>query len=47
MKSDMSKIGSSTTKFEVEKFNDKKLRFMVKEGESVAGATGPSQDLAG
>ena len=38
-KSNMSKIESSTIKFETEKLNNKKLQFMVKESEGVASAT--------
>ena len=48
MKGDMSKIGSSTTKFEAEMFNGKgNFGLCAKEGEGVAGATRPSQDLVG
>jgi len=43
----MSKIGSSMTKFEVEKFNGKGKRLITKDGEDVAGAIRSSQDLAG
>jgi len=43
----MSKIESFTIKFEVEKLNGKGFHFMANDGESVACATGSSQDLAG
>ena len=44
----MSKIRSSTTKFEVEKFNGKgNFDLWQKKGKDVAGATRSSQDLAG
>jgi len=44
----MSKIGSSTTKFEVEKFNGKEnFSLWQKKGEGVTGAIRSSQDLAG
>ena len=43
----MSKIESFTIKFEVEKLNGKGFHFMANDGESVACATGSSQDLIG
>ena len=46
-KGDMSKIGSSTIKFEIEKFNDKEDFNLSKYGEGVDDATRSSQDLIG
>ena len=43
----MSKIESSTIKFEVEKFNCKGNFSLIKEDEDVVGATWSSQELIG